>query len=242
MQGFRFAGDDNVLLRPSSSRETSGENNSSVQSPAILRSTREKMAGKCLAGVESLKPLRLISRSPPSPPKRATRHWTSLWAGTCSAGIKQESAPATWCHASHQSHLDRSADKGCDGCHPDPMRANSASVTLYTEPNGTPRAPLPPAIGAGALILIRFYRASRAPETSEAAVLVWFWLVPWQSPRLVPFRGRGDGDSRADVPELHAGVAAADQPVAAGPCSRRHLLRLDLADQRVTKKEVWNVN
>ena len=70
---------------------------------------------------------------------------------------------------------------------PDPMRASSASVTLYTEPN----APLlPPAIGASALVLIRSYRASRAPETSEAAVLVWFWLRPWQRPCLVPFRDK----------------------------------------------------
>src|SRR5437764_12003037 len=94
---------------------------------------------------------------------------------------------------------------------PDPMRANSASVTLYTEPNG-PRALLRPAIGASALVLIRSYRASRAPETSEAAVLVWFWLRHWQRPCLVPVRGGGAGDSRAGVPELHAGVAAAAHP------------------------------
>jgi hypothetical protein len=46
----------------------------------------------------------------------------------------------------------------------------------------------------------------------DAAVLAWFWLRPWRSPCLVPFRGKGDDDSRADEPELHAGVAAADQP------------------------------
>ncbi len=66
----------------------------------------------------------------------------------------------------------------------------------------------------------------------------------WRSPCLVPFRGKGDDDSRADEPELHAGVAAADQPGPArlGRALARHLLRLDLADRRVEKKEVWTVN
>jgi hypothetical protein len=50
-------------------------------------------------------------------------------------------------------------------------------------------------------------------------------------PCLVPFRGKGDDDSRADEPELHTGVAAADQPA-----------RLGRNDRSVEKKEVWNVN
>ena len=68
------------------------------------------------------------------------------------------------------------------------------------------------------------------PEKSDAAVLAWFWLSPWLSPCLVPFRGKGDDDSRADEPELHTGVAAADQPGPArlGRALARHLLRLDL--------------
>lgn len=50
------------------------------------------------------------------------------------------------------------------------------------------------------------------PDKSDAAVLAWFWQIPWRSPCLVPFRDKGDDDSRADEPELHAGVAAARRP------------------------------
>ena len=46
------------------------------------------------------------------------------------------------------------------------------------------------------------------PDKSDAAVLAWFWLIPWQGPCFVPFRDKGNEDSRADEPELHAGVAA----------------------------------
>src|SRR4029077_17203474 len=52
------------------------------------------------------------------------------------------------------------------------------------------------------------------------------------APCLVPFRGKGDDDSRADEhpPELHAGIAAADQPGPArlGRALARHLLGRDL--------------
>jgi len=57
--------------------------------------------------------------------------------------------------------------------------------------------------------------------------------MPLAEPLSCPVSGKGDGDSRADEPELHAGVAAADQP---GPA------RLDRALDSVEKKEVWNVN
>src|SRR6185312_3179027 len=107
---------------------------------------------------------------------------------------------------------------------PDPMRASSASVTLYTEPN----APLlPPAIGASALVLIRSYRASRAPETSDAAVLVWFWLRPWQRPCLVPFRG---GETATAAP-MYQNYTLALRPQTSrvpgewGRAFARHLLR-----------------
>jgi hypothetical protein len=49
-------------------------------------------------------------------------------------------------------------------------------------------------------------------DKSDAAVLAWFSPIRWQSPCLVQFRDKGDDDSRADEPELHAGVAAAYQP------------------------------
>jgi hypothetical protein len=56
------------------------------------------------------------------------------------------------------------------------------------------------------------------------------------APCLVPFRGKGDDDSRADEhpPELHAGIAAADQPGSAqlGRARARHLLGRDLPDRR----------
>ena len=110
--------------------------------------------------------------------------------------------------------------------------------------HGTQRPPPPrpscrPRSAPRALILIRSYRASREFETSDAAVLAWFSLRSWQCPCLVPFRGRGDGDSRADVPELHAGVAAADQPGPGrvGRAFARHLLRLDLAEPTCKKRK-----
>jgi len=46
------------------------------------------------------------------------------------------------------------------------------------------------------------------PDKSDAAVLAWFWPIPWRSPCVVQFRDKGGDDSRADEPELHAGVAA----------------------------------
>src|SRR5580692_952786 len=59
--------------------------------------------------------------------------------------------------------------------------------------------------------------------------------IPLAEP-LVPFRGKGDDDSRADEhpPELHAGIAAADQPAPARPgrALARHLLGRDLPDRR----------
>ena len=45
------------------------------------------------------------------------------------------------------------------------------------------------------------------PDKSDAAVMAWFWPIPWRSPCLVQFRDKGEDDSRADEPELHAGVA-----------------------------------
>ena len=72
------------------------------------------------------------------------------------------------------------------------------------------------AIGAGKVNLNALLPPHLVPEKSDAAVLAWFWLFAWRSPCLVPFRGKGDDDSRADEPELHTGVAAADQPVPRG--------------------------
>ena len=80
------------------------------------------------------------------------------------------------------------------------------------------------------------------PDKSDAAVLAWFWPIPWRSPCVVQFRDKGGDDSRADEPELHAGVAARRPAGGLGRVLARHLLRRDPPDRRVEKKEVWNVN
>lgn len=67
-------------------------------------------------------------------------------------------------------------------------------------------------------------------------VLVWFWLRFWQGLCLVPFRGSGDGDSRADVPELHAGVAAEGRPDPGAPSPARSCW------PTCKEEEVLNVN
>ena len=46
------------------------------------------------------------------------------------------------------------------------------------------------------------------PDKSDAAVLAWFSPIPWRSTGVVQFRDKGNEDSRADEPELHAGVVA----------------------------------
>jgi hypothetical protein len=77
-----------------------------------------------------------------------------------------------------------------------------------------PRGPnARPATGAGALILNTLFQRISCLRKSDAAVLAWFWLSPWQSPCLVPFQGKGDDNNRADEPELHAGVAAFSGPI-----------------------------
>jgi hypothetical protein len=50
------------------------------------------------------------------------------------------------------------------------------------------------------------------------------------------------GHSRADEPELHAGVAARRPAGGWAVLSRGTLLRRDPPNRRVKKKEAWNVN
>jgi hypothetical protein len=90
-------------------------------------------------------------------------------------------------------------------------RTSSDSDAIEDVVYGTPRDPSRPSISAGAFILTRSC-THLVRDKSDAAVLAWFSPIRWQSPCLVQFRDKGDDDSRADEPELHAGVAAAYQP------------------------------
>jgi hypothetical protein len=74
--------------------------------------------------------------------------------------------------------------------------------------HGTPRDPFAALDQRRRVNLNNALATHLVPDKSDAAVLAWFWLIPWQSPCLVPFRDKGNEDSRADEPELHAGVAA----------------------------------
>jgi hypothetical protein len=94
-----------------------------------------------------------------------------------------------------------------------------------------PCAPLlQPAIGP-AFILIRFCPTSREPEASEVGVLVWFWLGFWQGLCLVPFRGSGDGDSRAMYQNHTLASRPEEQPDPGAPSPARSCC------QRVKKRK-----
>ena len=97
----------------------------------------------------------------------------------------------------------------------DPMRGNSGSVTLC----GTPRDPFAALDQRRRVNLNNALATHLVPDKSDAAVLAWFWPIPWRSPCLVQFRDKGDEDSRADEPELHAGVAARRPSRRAGPAT-----------------------
>ena len=93
---------------------------------------------------------------------------------------------------------------GCDRPHPIRCDGNSGSVTLC----GTPRDPFAALDQRRRVNLNNALATHLVPDKSDAAVLAWFWPIPWRSPCVVQFRDKGGDDSRADEPELHAGVAA----------------------------------
>jgi hypothetical protein len=81
--------------------------------------------------------------------------------------------------------------------------------------HGTPRDPFAALDQRRRLNLNNALASHLVPDKSDAAVLAWFWLIPWRSPCLVQFR-----DTAAPMNQNYTLASRpADQPEA-GPCSR----------------------
>ena len=124
----------------------------------------------------------------------------------------------------------------------DVTRSDASKLRIGDVVHGAQRPPFAARDRRQRVSLNTLLPRSCAPETSEAAVLVWFWLRPWQRPCLVPFRG---GETATAAP-MYQNYTLASRPQTSrvrawGRAFARHLLRCDLADRRVRKKEVWNV-
>jgi hypothetical protein len=62
--------------------------------------------------------------------------------------------------------------------------------------HGTPRDPFAALDQRRRVNLNNALATHLVPDKSDAAVLAWFWPIPWRSPCLVQFRDKGDEDSR----------------------------------------------